>query len=124
MHKTLTLIFLLFLSYAAAGQAVGFVDKKTKGFFIVPDQKSSYLVFGYQFPNTTTRKMICFSSSADNLRANYQCPLGAYFDTGKMGPGDKILFLGIAGPYGKMVYISGSGKNTTFYVPRTNFSIR
>jgi hypothetical protein len=124
MRKTLTFILLLFLSYGVTGQVIGTVDKKSKGFFIVPDQKTSYLVFGYQFPNPTTRKMICFSSSADNLRANYQCPLGAYFDTGKMGPGDKILFLGIAGPYGKMVYISGSGKNTIFYIPRTNFTIR
>jgi hypothetical protein len=124
MYKTLTLISLLLICSGVFGQVIGKVDKKTKVFFIPPDQSSNYLVFGYQFPNTTTRKMICFSSSADNLRANYECPLGCYFDTGKMNPGDKIQYLGPAGPYGKMSYISGSGKTTVFYLPKTSFTIK
>ena len=123
MYKTLLVIALL-VTGSVTAQTIGRVDRRTKGFFIVAEQQTSYLIFGYQFPNTTTKKMICFSSSADNLRANYQCPLGAYFDTGQMNPGDKILFLGIAGPYGKMAFVSGSGKTTIFYLPKTSFTIK
>jgi len=124
MYKTLLFTALLLVVGGVSAQNIGRVDKKTKTFFITPDQAGKYLVFGYQFPNPTTKKMICFSNSADNLRANYQCPLGAFFDTGQMGPGDKILFLGIAGPYGKMSFVSGSGKATVFYLPKTTFTIR
>ncbi|HVS95739.1 MAG TPA: hypothetical protein VHE54_04605 [Puia sp.] len=123
MYKTLLFIALLLGAGGISAQTIGRVDKKTKAFYIASDQKISYLVFGYQYPNPTTKKMICFSSSADNLRANYQCPLGAYFDTGNMGAGDKIVFLGVAGPYGKMSFISGSGKATVFYLPKTSFTI-
>jgi hypothetical protein len=124
MYKTLLFIGLLLVTVGLPAQTVGRVDRRSKGFFIPPDQQTNYLVFGYQFPNTTTRKMICFSSKADNLRANYQCPLGAYFDTGQMNPGDKILFLGIAGPYGKMAFVAGSGKTTVFYLPKSSFTIK
>lgn len=124
MYKTLLFISLLLITANVPAQIVGRVDKRSKGFFIPADQQGKYLLFGYQYPNLTTKKMICFSNSADILRANYQCPLGAYFDTSQMGPGDAILFLGIAGPFGKMVYIAGSGKKTIFYLPKTGFTIK
>lgn len=130
MYKTLLFISLLLIVGDASAQTnfsasiVGRVDKRTKGFFIPADQPGSYLIFGYQFANAGTQKMICFSNSADILRANYRCPLGAYFDTGKMGPGDAILFLGFAGTFGKMVYNAGDGKKTIFYLPKTSFTIK
>lgn len=130
MYKTLLFISLLLTVIDNSAQTkvsapvIGRVDKRTKGFFIPTDQPGSYLIFGYQFANAGTKKMICFSNSADILRANYQCPLGAYFDTGKMGPGDAILFLGFAGPFGKMVYISGDGKKVIFYLPKNTFTIK
>ena len=113
MYKTLLFISLLLIVGDASAQTnfsasiVGRVDKRTKGFFIPADQPGS-----------------CFSNSADILRANYRCPLGAYFDTGKMGPGDAILFLGFAGTFGKMVYNAGDGKKTIFYLPKTSFTIK
>ena len=130
MYKTLLVISLLLIMVDASTQSnapaniVGRVDKRTKGFFIPSDQPGTYLIYGYQFANATTQKMICFSNSADINRANYRCPLGAYFDTGKMGPGDAILFLGFAGTFGKMVFVAGSGKKTIFYIPKTSFTIR
>jgi hypothetical protein len=107
-----------------AANVIGRVDKRTKGFFIPGELKDKYLIFGYQLPNVTTKKMICFSNSADNLRANYQCPLGTYFDTGQMGPGDNIIFLGMYGPFGKMVFNAGDGKKTIFYLPKASFTIK
>lgn len=130
MYKTLLFISLLVIADSVTAQpnvsatVIGRVDKRTKGFFIPGEQKEKYLIFGFQFPNVTTKKMICFSNSADNLRANYQCPLGAYFDTGQMNPGDNIIFLGMYGPFGKMVFNAGSGKKTIFYLPKTSFTIK
>ena len=129
MYKTLLFITLLLTTVGSTAQTpvsssiVGRVDKRTKGFFI-SEQQGKYLLFGYQFPNVTTKKMICFSNSADNVRANYQCPLGAYFDTGQMNPGCSIVFLAMYGPFGKMVFTSGDGRKTIFYLPKTSFTIK
>jgi hypothetical protein len=125
MTKTLLFIMFLLVASTAIGQAVGTVNKKTKEFSVVSDLKMDYRVFGYQYPNNTTRKMICFSSHDADVRDNYSgCPLGSYFDTDKMKVGDKILYLGGIGIFGKMNFISGSGKKTIFYLPKSSFAIK
>ena len=125
MNKTLSLILLLLVASGAIGQVIGRVDKKTKEFSVAPDQKVDFRVFGYQYANNTTRKMICFSSSANDVRDNYSnCPLGSYFDTDKMRPGDKISYLGGIGSFGKMNFIAGNGKKTIFYLPKSSFTIK
>jgi len=53
-----------------------------------------------------------------------KCMLGAYFDTDKLKVGDKIRYLGVAGKFGKMSYISGTGKNMLFYLPKSSFAIK
>jgi len=125
MNKILSFILLLLISCSAIGQVIGRVDKKTKEFTVAPDLKVEYRVFGYQYPNNTTRKMICFSSNTNDVRDNYSgCPLGSYFDTDKMKVGDKILYLGGVGSFGKMNFISGGGKSTIFYLPKSSFAIK
>jgi hypothetical protein len=125
MNKIFTSILLLTLSFSAIGQVIGTVDKKTKEFYIAADQKMNYTVFGYQFANITTSPMICFSSNADVVHANYsKCSLGSYFDTGKMNAGDHIFYLGGVGIFGKMSYVSGGGKKTIFYLPKTSWRIK
>jgi hypothetical protein len=126
MNKILSFGFLLFIGSAAIGQVIGRVDKRTKELDVPSSQKIEYRVFGYEFAGATTQKMICFSSHDGDVRANYNnCPLGSYFGTDRMKTGDKILYLGPAGKlFGKMVYISGNGKKTIFYLPRPSFSIK
>lgn len=125
MNKALVFIFLLLVASYAMGQMIGRVDKRTKEFYIVSDLKIEYRVFGYQFASEATPKMICFSSHAGDVAANYNnCPLGAYYDTGKMKVGDKIIYLGPYGRFGKMSYVSGSGKKTIFYLPKSSFIIK
>jgi hypothetical protein len=125
MAKMLSFIALLLVASTAIGQVVGTVNKKTKEFSVASDQKIDYRVFGYQYPNNTTRKMICFSSHDADVRDNYSgCPLGSYFDTDKMKVSDKILYLGGIGTFGKMNFISGSGKKTIFYLPKSSFAIK
>jgi hypothetical protein len=125
MNKILSFILFLLVTSTAIGQVVGRVDKKTKEFSVAPDQKVNYTVLGYQYPNNTTRKMICFSSNVNTVLDNQsKCLLGSYFDTDKMKVGDKIIYLGAAGSFAKMNFISGSGKKILFYLPKSSFAIK
>ena len=125
MNKIRLFILFLLVASIAQGQVIGHVDRKTKEFYTDANLKTAYRVFGYQYANNTTRKMICFSSHVTDVQDNYnRCPLGSYFDTGKMKVGDKITYLGGSGRFGKMSFITGSGKKTIFYLPKSSFTIK
>jgi hypothetical protein len=125
MKKAIFLLLGLIISSAAICQAVGRIDKKTKEFYIPAGQKVEYVIFGYQFANLSTEKMICFSTNSNDVRANMNnCKLGAYFDTNSLREGDKIIYLGPTGTFGKMNYIAGNGKKTLFYLPKTAYSFK
>ena len=101
------------------------IDKKTKEFIIPSDTKAEFKFYGYQFPNESTKKMICFSSNRYDVAANIaNCPLGSYYNTGGLNVGDRIVYLGKVGNYGKMNFISGSGKKTIIYMLKTSFTIK
>jgi hypothetical protein len=119
----LVFILLLLISSGCFAQ-VGTVDRKTKEFTIAANQKVDFTLYGYQFANATTQKLICFSSNQDVVRANSNDKLGSYFDTYSMPPGDKIIYLGVAGAFGKMNYISGNGVKMIFYLPKTSYAIK
>lgn len=123
MNKILSLVAFLLVASCAMGQIVGHVNKKTKEFTVLPDQKGEYTIFGYEFANNTTRKMVAFSSNVNVVRGSV-CPLGAYFDTDKMKPGDKILYLGPVGPFAKMSFIAANGKKNIIYFPKSSFTIK
>jgi hypothetical protein len=124
-NRILSLAVFILIAFQSTGQPIARVDKKTKEFFLPPGLKTEYRVFGYQYANAETRKLICFSSHEGDVRANYnQCPLGSYFDTEKMSGGDKIIYLGPAGGFAKMNYISGREKKTIFYLPSSSFVIK
>jgi hypothetical protein len=121
MKKVVFVIMLLMSLTQVSGQAVGQIDKKTKEFFIQTGTKAQFRMFGYEFPNVSTRKMICFSSYTGDVGANmYNCPLGSYFDTSLMKEGDRIVYLGPAGSFSKMNYITGTGKKTVFYFQKSS----
>ena len=125
MIKALSVIMLLWIAPNLFGQIIGRVDKKSMEFYIQPDQKMEYQVFGYQYPNNTTQKLICFSSHIGDVKDNYcRCRLGSYFDTDKLKVGEKISYIGIAGKFGKMIHVSGSGKKTIFYLPKSCFVVK
>jgi hypothetical protein len=125
MIKTLTLSFFLLASTIALGQTVAYVDKKSKEFILTPHPKAEFEIAGYQYPNISTKRMICFSSNSSLVSDNLaKCPLGAYFDSGRMKEGDRIFYLGKAGSFSKMNFISGAGKKTIFYFPKGSFVIK
>jgi hypothetical protein len=115
---------LLLISSGCFAQVVGRVDKKTKEFSIASGQKADYMVFGFQFANATTQKLICFASNENVERANGNLQLGSYFDTERLPPGAKIMYLGMVGTFGKMSFIAGGGKATVFYLPKANYVIK
>jgi len=41
-----------------------------------------------------------------------------------MKEGDRIVYLGNVGTFGKMNFISANGQKTLFYVPKDNFVIK
>jgi hypothetical protein len=117
------------LSFSVQGksQMKAQIDKKSKEFTInsSSDPKAEYKIFGYQYANTTTKLMICFSSYKYDVTENVnKCPLGAYFDSGRMKEGDHIIYLGNVGSFGKMNFISAAGVKTIFYVPKSSFVIK
>lgn len=124
MNKMLAIGLLLLISSGCFSQVVGSIDKKTKEFSIASGQKVGYMLFGFQFANATTQKLICFASDVNVERANSALPLGSYFDTERLPPGARIMYLGMAGAFGKMSFITGAGKATVFYLPKTSYVIR
>jgi hypothetical protein len=124
MLKFMLSLAILLSALICGAQTVGHVDKKTKEFYITAKPNTEYKIIGYQFANIETEKMICFSSYTYDVRGNpMKCPLGAYFGTGNMNEGDKIIFLGMVGNFGKMNFITGAGKKTIFYIPKTGFTV-
>jgi hypothetical protein len=124
MNKMLAFILLLLISSGCFAQVIGTVDRRTKEFTIAANQKVDFTVFGYQFANATTQKLICFASNQDVVRANSNDKLGSYFDTYTMPPGDKIIYLGVAGAFGKMSFISGGGAKAIFYLSKASYVLK
>jgi hypothetical protein len=125
MNKMIAVIGLMSLGFSAQAQVIGRIDPETREFFIPVDQKIEYRVFGYQFASPGTQKMICFSSHSGDVAANYNnCPLGSYYDTGKLRPGEKIIYLGPYGKFGKMSFVGANGKKTIFYLPRSCYALK
>ncbi len=123
MNKLLAFGLFLLISSRGFAQVVGRVDKKTKEFSVVAGQKVNYIVLGYQFANAATPKLICFASDENVARANSTLRLGSYFDSNGLPPGASIMYLGMAGTFGKMNFIA-AGKATVFYVPKANYVIK
>jgi hypothetical protein len=125
MKNLFSFLIITAFSFHAAGQPPAHVDKKTKEFIIPPDSKTDFTIIGYQYPNNTTKKMICFSTNASVVSEdNAECVLGAYFDTNRLKEGDTIFYLGVAGSFAKMNFIHGNGKKTIFYIPKSSFVIK
>lgn len=125
MKNIIALFLCLSLFFYVAGQPPAHVDKKSKEFIITPNPKSDYTIIGYQFANTSTQTMICFSTNSDLVRANaVKCQLGSYFDTNHLKEGDMIYYLGPVGTFAKMNFVHGNGKKTIFYIAKSSFVIK
>jgi hypothetical protein len=125
MKNFLALLLLLSVVLPTTAQPPGRVDKKSKEFIIPPNSKSDFTIIGYQYPNITTKKMICFSTNTGVVTENNaECTLGAYFDTNHLKEGDMIFYLGPVGSFAKMNFVHGNGKKTFFYILKSGFVIK
>jgi hypothetical protein len=125
MKKIVCLYLLFSIGVSGFAQPPAKVDKKTKEFIIPPNPKTDFSIIGYEYPNLTTKKMICFSTNSSEVREDdHDCPLGAYFDTNHLKEGDMIYYIGPVGTFAKMNFIHGNGKKTIFYIPKNSFVIK
>jgi hypothetical protein len=61
--------------------------------------RADYRIFGYQKPDTNSRKMILFSVFTSDVKNNpYKCPFGAYYYSGAMHD-TKIKYVRKAGTF-------------------------
>jgi hypothetical protein len=125
MKNLLALLMLFPFAWTVGAQPPAHVDKKTKEFIIAPNSKNDFTIIGYQYPNNTTKKMICFSTNNSIVREDdAECALGAYFDTNHLKEGDMIYYLGPVGGFAKMNFVHGNGKKTIFYILKSSFVIK
>lgn len=111
----------LLLSMASFGQTKGYIDKKTKEFWLTANIRADHKIFGYSSPSVSSKKLILFSVFTSDVKDNpYQCPLGAYYQTSDLKNGDKIIYKAAAGKFYKMEFIPPTGASTYFYFEKRN----
>ena len=78
--------------------------------------RADYRIFGYQKPDTNSRKMILFSVFTSDVENNpYKCPFGAYYYSGAMQD-TKIKYVRKAGAFVEAHLVKDTGiKSTAIY---------
>lgn len=97
-------------------QTKGIVDTTTNDFSLHANIRLDHRMFGYEKPDTSSRKMICFSIFTSDIEGNpHGCLLGAYYETSGLKDGNKILYNKRVGKYSEMKFIDTESKVTLFY---------
>jgi len=61
------------------------IDLRDSSLTVYQNIRADYRIFGYQKPDTNSRKMILFSVFTSDVENNpYQCPLGSYYYSSSM----------------------------------------
>jgi hypothetical protein len=62
-----------------------YIDLETDEFSIRADMKRDHRIFGYQEPDSNSKRLILFSIFTNDVEGNpFELPLGAYYDTTEM----------------------------------------
>lgn len=78
--------------------------------------RADYRIFGYEQPDTNSRKLIFFSVFTTDVEKNpYQCPYGAYYATSDM-PHTTIKYISNAGNFIKANLIQAEKVETSLYI--------
>ena len=120
MKKSYTILgFLLAIATAAHAQTKAFIDRKTKSFTLVADIRKDHQIFGYSAPDSHAKKLIIFSVFTTDVKNNpYHCPLGAYYQTSDLRPGESIRFISETPTFVKLTFLDASHQLTPFYIKR------
>ncbi|MBI1226025.1 MAG: hypothetical protein GC192_12385 [Bacteroidetes bacterium] len=61
------------------------IIEKDSTVFLFANMKRDHRIFGYEQPDTSSRKMFLLSIFTDEVEGNpFGCPFGAYYETSKM----------------------------------------
>lgn len=78
--------------------------------------REDYRIFGYEQPDTNSRKLIFFSVFTTDVKGNpYHCPYGAYYSTTDM-TNSEIKYLSNAGNFIKANFIKDKTVLTPIYI--------
>lgn len=99
-----------------SGDNLPVIDKEDGGFYLYMEtNEDTPLIFGYDKPNTESKKVICFSSMTKDVENNpHNCTYGAYYDTEEI----KILYVETIDDYVVLNFSSYADGETIFYMKK------
>ena len=120
MRKNCVILgLLLAVATTAHAQTTAFIDRKTKSFTLVADIRKDHQIFGYAAPDSHAKKLILFSVFTTDVKNNpYHCPLGAYYQTSDLRPGENIRYISETPTFVKLTFLDASHQLTPFYIKR------
>jgi len=78
--------------------------------------RADYRIFGYEKPDTNSRKLIFFSVFTTDVKGNpYHCPYGAYYATSEM-QNTSIKYISNAGSFIKASLVQAQQVQTPVYI--------
>jgi hypothetical protein len=78
--------------------------------------RADYRIFGYEKPDTNSRKLIFFSVFTTDVKGNpYRCPYGAYYSTAEM-QNTSIKYVSNAGSFIKASLVQAQQLQTSVYI--------
>lgn len=116
MKIKVLLILSFAFSAACNAQTKGYVNLKTKAFYLQSNIRLDHKFFGYAKPVLSSQKLILFSVFTNDVKDNpHKCSLGAYYETSGLPQGDNIEYMSSGKKFCKMKYVTMSGAETIFY---------
>ncbi|QDW24822.1 hypothetical protein FFJ24_008355 [Pedobacter sp. KBS0701] len=78
--------------------------------------RADYRIFGYEKPDTNSRKLILFSVFTTDVKGNpYRCPYGAYYATSEM-QNTSITYIGSTGSFIKASVVQAQQVQIPVYI--------
>lgn len=113
----LVLAILLSLASLSSAQTTFHVDRRTKQAELVANMRQDHSIIGYAAPKVTAPKLILFSIFTSEVEGNPgRYPLGAYYETSKLKPGTRLVFVGKKAGFVQLNYLAPDAKPTPVYV--------
>lgn len=94
------------------------VSKEDSSLWITPSMRHDHRIFGYEKPDTASRKMILLSIFTNDVKDNpFHCPYGAYYGTGDMTD-MKLKYASTAGRFIRVDIIKDNKPADKVYMER------
>lgn len=92
-----------------------YLDSQTKEIELWADMKKDHRFYGYEKPDTASKRLILFSIFTNDVEGNpFELPLGSYYDTHGLET-SKVMYVSGANDFVKAEIVSDRGSKTTVY---------